>query len=481
MSGRTEGPRSGVSAAPVGTRGRAGAMVDVIVPVYRGVEETRACIESVLAAPCSTAREVIVIDDASPEPEMRDFLRGLAGRVTLLENERNLGFVATANRGMMLHPDRDVVLLNSDAVVANDWLDRLRECAWRDEETGTVTPFSNNATICSYPGFCRENAMPGDVSVAELDALFREANRGESVEIPTAVGFCMYIRRDCLEQVGVFDAERFGRGYGEENEFCFRAARYGWRHLLCADTFVYHAGGVSFGDERREQQESALAALTALHPDYEAVVRAFVVADAPNPYRFAVDMARVMRQARATARPAMLVITGEKDGALEVQLNRLAESADEGAPILLLQACAATSEGRRMALSRFDGAMRNAVGFDVDRDYATLLRLLEAAGVGRIRLCRAERVHPRFLRLASDLGVPCEGEGAGVCKTRDFFTRIRRNFMGRRPPDAQAVRDGAPVSRFRRGHGDATSGRAGAPGFDWVRYHHEQTRRASAD
>ncbi|MBP6382816.1 MAG: glycosyltransferase family 2 protein [Pseudomonadales bacterium] len=272
------------------------ACVDVIIPVYRGLGETRACIESVLHSRVRTRAQIIVINDASPEPALAQYLRGLGGAVTVLENDANLGFVATVNRGMALHPARDVLLLNSDTVVANDWLDRLRECAWRDAGTGTVTPFSNNATICSYPRFCQDNALPDGLSVAELDALFRDTNRGASVVIPTAVGFCMYIRRDCLEQVGLFDVALFGRGYGEENEFCLRAARRGWRHLLCADTFVYHAGGVSFADTQSAQKAAAMKTLTALYPDYESLVQRFVAADPPAPYRHAVDMAQRREQ-----------------------------------------------------------------------------------------------------------------------------------------------------------------------------------------
>jgi GT2 family glycosyltransferase len=82
--------------------------------------------------------------------------------------------------------------------------------------------------------------------VAELDAVFAQINAGKSIDLPTAVGFCMYIRRACLDAVGLFDAERFGRGYGEENDFSRRATRAGWRNVLCADVFVFHAGGVSF-------------------------------------------------------------------------------------------------------------------------------------------------------------------------------------------------------------------------------------------
>ena len=83
--------------------------------------------------------------------------------------------------------------------------------------------------------------------MAELDAACRAANAGRSVELPTTVGFCMYIRRAALADVGLFDAETFGRGYGEENDFCLRASARGWRHLLACDTFVYHEGAVSFG------------------------------------------------------------------------------------------------------------------------------------------------------------------------------------------------------------------------------------------
>lgn len=314
--------------APERTAGSASGRetcVDVIIPVYRGLGETRACIESVLASRCRTAAQIIVIDDASPEPELRRYLRGLEG-VTVLANEANLGFVATVNRGMALHPARDVVLLNSDTVVANDWLDRLRACAWREPATASVTPFSNNATICSYPVFCEDNALPQGMSVAELDALFREVNRGEAVPVPTAVGFCMYIRRDCLAQVGLFDVALFGRGYGEENEFCLRAARQGWRHLLCADTFVYHAGGVSFADTQSEQKQAAMKTLTALYPDYEALIQRFVAADPPAPYRRAVDVARQRRDEgegelvtparRNFARPGGPdALAGEADGA----------------------------------------------------------------------------------------------------------------------------------------------------------------------
>ena len=271
--------------------------LDLIIPVYRGFEETRRCIESVLANPTSTPREVVVVDDASPEPAIRAYLDDLAARslVILLRNSVNQGFVASANRGMALHPDRDVLLLNSDAEVANDWLDRIRRCAYRQARVGTVTPFSNSATICSYPYEGWTGSVPGDLGLAGLDALIASANAGQTASLPTAVGFCMYIRRDCLDQVGCFDVERFGRGYGEENDFCMRASRLGWRHLLAADVFVYHRGGVSFSEERHALQQAAMDALLRAHPDFLDQVSGFHSRDPVAPLRAAIDRARLSR------------------------------------------------------------------------------------------------------------------------------------------------------------------------------------------
>jgi GT2 family glycosyltransferase len=266
--------------------------IDVIVPVYRGLAQTRRCIESVLNAVQTTPFELVLIDDASPEPELSRYLDTLARHagINLLRNADNLGFVQTVNRGMALHAERDVVLLNSDAEVANDWLDRLHACAYSERRIGTVTPFSNNATICSYPVFCADNEMPSDISVAELDRMFARLNTGKLVDLPTAVGFCMYIQRACLDQVGLFDAGRFGRGYGEENDFSRRAAKVGWRNVLCADTFVFHAGGVSFGAERAVLGSAADEVLSRLHPEYASLVQEFVAEDPPAKYRRAVDL-----------------------------------------------------------------------------------------------------------------------------------------------------------------------------------------------
>ena len=271
-------------------------MIDVIIPVYRGLRQTRTCLEAALAQRQSLAHELVVVDDATPEPEIGAYLDALAaaGRITLLRNASNLGFVQSVNRGMALHAERDVVLLNSDTEVANDWLDRLAAAARCADDVATATPFSNNATICSYPFEGWRGGVPGALGLAELDRLVARTNRARTLEIPTAVGFCMFIRRAALAQLGAFDAERFGRGYGEENDFCMRALAAGWRHLLAADVFVFHEGAVSFTENRIELMQAACDALLAAHPDYTRVVHEYIRRDPAADLRLAIDVARAV-------------------------------------------------------------------------------------------------------------------------------------------------------------------------------------------
>lgn len=255
--------------------------VDVIVPVYKGFRETIECIRSVLTAQTEKDFELIILNDCSPDAALTAELRALAAesRFTLLENQHNLGFVATVNRGMKLHPYRDVVLLNSDTVVPKGWLEGLRRAAYSAPGIGTVTPFSNRATICSLPRTCFDNEMPLGASAEDLNGLCAQVNPGVVVDIPTAIGFAMYIRRETLNEVGYFDEEKWDKGYGEENEFCIRASNRGWRHVAACDVFVQHHGSVSFDTGKSPRLQQNLAKLNKFYPDYAGKIQRFIKAD----------------------------------------------------------------------------------------------------------------------------------------------------------------------------------------------------------
>lgn len=271
-------------------------IVDVVIPVYAGHDETIACIESAIRAVNQTRCEVVVVDDIGPDPQLRAALRGYeeAGAITLVVNPANLGFPGAANAGMALHPDRDVILLNSDTLVPNGWIDRLRAAAYRVGNIGSVTPLSNRATICSYPEINKDNDLPGDIAWEGLDEICAEVNDGRTIEIPTAVGFCAYLRRVMLREVGLLNTERWKKGYGEENELCILAAARGWKHVLAPNLFVVHHGAVSFGvDGRRTLIESNLGTLNRLYPDYIPRVMEFLRQDPAAAARRAIDWARL--------------------------------------------------------------------------------------------------------------------------------------------------------------------------------------------
>jgi GT2 family glycosyltransferase/glycosyltransferase involved in cell wall biosynthesis len=272
-------------------------VVDVIVPVYRGHDDTLACLHSVLASRNVTAYELVVIDDASPEPDLAAALDAIAARglIDLVRNPANQGFVRSVNSGMARHPDRDAILLNSDTIVHDGWIDRLRAHRLGTRRIGTITPWSNNATLLSYPVTFESNDVDLEIDFAALDRLAASELAGKDCDLPTGVGFCLYVSRDCLDDVGAFNADAFGRGYGEENDFCLRAAARGWRNIAACDVFVRHTGEVSFRTDAVEARRRAGAALLALHPRYMELIAAFMREDPLRPYRERLDLARLRR------------------------------------------------------------------------------------------------------------------------------------------------------------------------------------------
>ena len=312
-------------------QGAAEPLVDVIIPVYGGAQETLRCLWSVLTAPVKTPHEVIVINDAGPVPELNAMLRSLAGRdlFTLEQHRMNQGFVKTVNQGLRLHRERDVVILNSDTEVYNDWLDRLLKHAVEHPRLATVTPLSNNATICSYPETLSDNRLGLEVASAEIDRLAAEVNPGKHVVTPTGVGFCMYLRREALRDVGLLDERHFGRGYGEENDFCQRAIRRGWSNALACDVFVRHVGSVSFKGEAAERTAKAIKTLVKLHPHYEQDVARHIAEDPAWIYRARLDLARLKRL--KTTRNVLLVCHNRGGGTERHLLEQSQQLLQQGA------------------------------------------------------------------------------------------------------------------------------------------------------
>ncbi|MBS0640458.1 MAG: glycosyltransferase, partial [Proteobacteria bacterium] len=351
-----------VPPAPVGADRRKRG-VAVVIPVHNGGAVAIACLDSVLAAGTDGAR-IIVVDDGSTDPEVVAAIDALARRkaIRLIRHTRARGFPISANAGIKAAAGRDVVLLNSDTLVPAGWLERLRAAAYSAPDIGTVTPLSNDATIVSYPGQAGTNPVPDQASTERIDAAARQANGLQVVDIPVGVGFCLYLRRDCLNATGLLRADVFAQGYGEENDFCLRARRLGWRHVALTGLYVGHHGGSSFDVTASHLRRRNARILEHLHPGYDALVSRFIRDDPLAEPRRRIDALR-WRAASARGQRSVILMTHDQGGGVE---RCVADSVS-----------AHRAAGRRAIVlrpvERPDGTMAVSVHNGLQRDYPNLV------------------------------------------------------------------------------------------------------------
>jgi GT2 family glycosyltransferase/glycosyltransferase involved in cell wall biosynthesis len=294
-------------------------VITVIIPIYRGVDDVRRCVQSVLrhAGTSEVDTQLLLLDDASPEPAVSAYLDDVVSApatipVTLLRNEENLGFVGTVNRGLRHVVSGDVVILNADTVVVEGWLDRLASAAGQPD-VATVTPLTNFGSICTLPraviaAFDLDGPEP---RIDECGEFIARCGLGRRPEVITGVGFCMYVTRQALDLCGLLDEETFGLGYGEEVDFCLRATRIGLRHLVDDTAFVWHHGAVSFGDQR---EEGLARGSSLLHGRYRFFRAANMEERAHNPLRVSFKALELGLRERHGDRPHVLHILHSPPG-----------------------------------------------------------------------------------------------------------------------------------------------------------------------
>ncbi len=255
--------------------------IDIIMPVYSGLNETLACLDSIKSSINTLPYRVVVVDDCSTDAHLCNALRVRAQKneITLISRPINAGFSGAVNTGLAFNNSRDVVLLNADTLVFGNWLDRLRAAAYQSEDIATVTPLSNHGELLSYPVAMRNNLISSPKHAEQIDLLFNVIGSKEPMTIPAGVGFCFYIKRQVLNEVGLFDEGTFGRGYGEDTDFCLRAQAHGWRNVCAANTFVVHWGSRSFGDEKQHLVAQNLHRVSVRYPTHSIEYDQFLEAD----------------------------------------------------------------------------------------------------------------------------------------------------------------------------------------------------------
>lgn len=274
--------------------------ITCIMPVYNAFELLPEALERVWNH-TDIPWHLILIEDASPDPAVRPFLQGWAkdrnaertGCVTLLENPRNIGFIGSVNRGLAAAAGRGgpVILLNSDAFVPKGWASRLVRPLLTDASVASVTPMSNDAEIFSVPVICvRSDLAPGQGDEIDKVAAGFVAGAGDAAA-PTGVGFCMALSAEWLAKVPQFDTA-FGRGYGEEVDWCQKVSALGGRHLGVANLFVEHRGGSSFGSEEKRRLIAASADIIShRYREYDISVQDYLRNDPMGTPRLALAIA----------------------------------------------------------------------------------------------------------------------------------------------------------------------------------------------
>lgn len=234
--------------------------VDIIVPVFNSPKYTQYCLQSIYARSGDVNYRLIIVNDGSDSETtllLRDFAEKKAN-CELLENQVNLGYTESVNIGMRKSNAPFVVLLNSDTEVPEKWLSGLLKCITSDKKIGVVGPLSNAASWQTVPKLLDENrqfcvnAIPEGVSVKEMASMVASVSLCHYPVVPFVNGFCFMIRREVIEKIGYMDSEAFPRGYGEENDYCLRAAHAGFNLAIADDVYVYHAKSKSFGHEQRK-------------------------------------------------------------------------------------------------------------------------------------------------------------------------------------------------------------------------------------
>ncbi|WP_170249399.1 glycosyltransferase [Methylobacterium haplocladii] len=387
------------------------ATVLVIVPVYEDRAATLACLDSLKAQRLPRGEiAVVVIEDASPNPDLVADLVERAGRgaFQLLRNPRNLGFAASVNRAATSAGTGDILILNADTLLPPDAIARLLGVLDADPAAGTVTPLSNNGELTSFPVPFTLNPLPDWPALLAWDAAAANV-AAPAIDLPTGIGFCMLVRRGCWAALGGI-AQIYGRGYYEDVDLCLRARDLGYRNLCATNLVVGHAGSRSFRSDKRALVVQNLETITARFPSLDRESAAFFRA---TPLR--AIFAEIERQIPPPAH-GLLLVTGLPE-AHPTTRSRIRTALDAGERVLLLSVSGDDSVPTHVAATGETVRLRSALGevpqslrFAIDRpnELDRLCAYLRRAAIARIECLDLQRCPPGLVAALQALGPPID-------------------------------------------------------------------------
>lgn len=234
--------------------------IDVVVCVHNALDDVKLCLEAIKKH-LSNNMKLIIVNDGS-DSVTSDFLDGFTNKnknwVKIISHKKALGYSKAANKGLKASDGELVVLVNSDVVVTKDWAHKLADVAFSIAGVGIVGPMSSAASYQSIPSIkWGEGVQTATNSLRGLSAedLNRKCEEWSSANlfplVPLVHGSCFGITREVIDTIGYFDDDSFPRGYGEETDYCFRAANAGFLLAIATNTYVFHAKSRSYKEGER--------------------------------------------------------------------------------------------------------------------------------------------------------------------------------------------------------------------------------------
>lgn len=346
------------------------------------------CLESVLGTVGADVPIIIAGGDAIDAVA--------AERLQQLKARGLIAWSKDVPRALSLHPEHDLVLLHPAARLFGNWCERLRHAAYAGASTGVATAFSNDATA----GAPHALGHPQNPSDAEsLQGILESLHAGISVSVPLVGETCVYLRRDCLRDVGPLELDLFGDAGGALTDLCLHAQARGWSVRLAADVYVYRAAEPVAASAARIHRRERLLRLR--HPNHARLIASENAPDPLHRLRRSFDEHRI---ASFGARFVLLITLALPGGVDRAVAERCRQLRARGLYPLVLRPAAANDTGRCELWT--DAVETTDLDYRTPAELEALDCLLRRLKLESIEVHHFLHLDPRVIEIVRALPVP---------------------------------------------------------------------------
>lgn len=215
--------------------------ISIIILTFNNIRYSKACLYSILSLSNYPNLELIIIDNNSKDatPEFLTDLSKKHKNIKLILNKTNKGFAGGCNQGIREATGEYIIFLNNDTIVTPDWIEGIIK-PLQDKTVGLVGPITNFMW----------NHQEIDIFYRSINSMLEKSkattdkNKGKVREVDDIAFFCVAARADLIKEIGELDT-RFGLGMFEDDDYCLRVKKAGYKIVVVEDVFIHHFGQIS--------------------------------------------------------------------------------------------------------------------------------------------------------------------------------------------------------------------------------------------